>query len=204
MTVTLEPLHLEGSSEPCPEPPCELPPEPPRRRRKARPLLVLGMGLMGMLALGILLPPMFGGCGVERGRNASMRANLSTVRMGLEQYATDHGRYPSTQQLVKELGRENYLPGNHLPATPWNREPQAVSISVAGTNLPTARQVANGQTPPPDLVVGRGEAPKGAPTNAYQYGAIVYDLDPKTQTYVLYGVVQKNKSAKVVEMVSNL
>jgi hypothetical protein len=190
MSATLESRPVEQAV------PAALPPAPRRTVGK-----LFAMVILGFFTFAILVPS-FLGCGGEISRESGVRANVSTVAMALEQYASDHdGQYPRADHWVEDLTREhrNYLPGNKLPRSPWATQAQTAALTPAGTGLPTASQLGDrAKTAIRGAVVGKGEAPRTAPTSAYQYGAILYDLDPKTQTYVLYGVGQKHKRAEVV------
>ncbi|MDB5097716.1 MAG: prokaryotic N-terminal methylation motif domain protein [Cyanobacteria bacterium RYN_339] len=198
LTVTLMPPDEVSPQEAWPE---DVAPRPKRgfigKIGTAFGVLV-GVGIVASVAM-----PSFMGCGVDRARDAGVQANLNTVRMGLEEYATDHGgKYPPADRLVPALA--HYLPGNRLPKSAWSKAPQRTGIAVAGTDLPTAKQIAaTGTAPTKGLVVGKGEVPAKGPESAYQYGAILYDLDAKSQVYVLYGIGQKNKTAQVVAVASN-
>ncbi|MDB5100845.1 MAG: Prepilin-type cleavage/methylation protein [Cyanobacteria bacterium RYN_339] len=143
----------------------------------------------------------------SKARNAGVQANVNTVRMGLEQYATDHnGKYPPVnrwQQVLCAKGT-GYLPGDQMPRSPWSKQPQTALLRIEGLGLPGAAAIAAGKPlPQTQTKVGLGRVAVEGPDHAQDYGAILYDMDPKTDTYVLYGIGRNNKEAIVAADVSN-
>lgn len=169
--------------------------------RRALPALftmcLLGLGLL------VALDDEPSSCGLTSALDQAVQANVTTLQLALEAYAGDHkGRYPPAGAPIRELtrGRRGYLPDNLMPPSPWTGDRQPEALGLADTGLPTARAIATGTAPaPPGHRLGRGEAPRKYPVNAWQYGAVLYDYDPQTNTYVLYGIGrQRDKYAYVV------
>jgi hypothetical protein len=167
----------------------------------------LASGFLGLLVLSVALPSVMAGCSVDGYRNGRVQATVGTMRMAIEQYGTEHrGRYPTPGRLVAELtrGERGYVSGDRKPPTPRTEQPQIEPITPGAAGLPSAHQVAAaGKHPEVGQVVGKGEVGE-APTTPWQFGAILYDLDAKTGTYVLYGIGQRNKRAEGVAVASNL
>ena len=181
----------------------------PRRGFTLIELLVVVV-IIGILA-SVALPSFVGA--QDKARNAGVQANINTVRMGLEQYATDtNGSYPTTADYVTVgtggLLQGGYLPGNRLPRSPWCTVSQASAITVA-TPMKSATDVAAGSpmvTPnTPEAVIADGGVPGAgsAPAAAKDYGAMMYQYEGGSQTYVLYGSGKKGKKALVAAQVSN-
>lgn len=168
--------------------------------------LLLG-GFFSLMFLGAAFPGC--ACGSEpKARNASLQANVNTVRLGLEQYSTDHnGHYPASDRWIIDLSTNNYLPDNRMPGDPWMKDARQLSSTIAKpAGLPTAVQIAKGtKLEKVGRVVGVGHAPdpwKG-PLAPVEYGAIVYDRDPESDTYVLYGIGEKDGHAIVSTIATN-
>ena len=178
-----------------------------RRKRQGFTLieLLVVVVIIGILA-SIALPSFIGA--QDKARNSAVQSNVNTVRLGLEQYATDHnGVYPITGAAsiyTQGLSAGNYLPGNKLPRSPWCVDSQVTGFTMAGAPEVNALSVAGGSAlpalPATSLAVGVVADPPNATAN---YGNIHYDQDPGSQTYVLYGTGKNNKTAVVAAEQSN-
>jgi len=84
-----------------------------KRSRKGFTLieLLVVVVIIGILA-SVALPSFVGA--QDKARNAGVQANINTIRMGLEQYATDNnGSYPATGSFAQTAG---LLTNNYIPA----------------------------------------------------------------------------------------
>ncbi|MDB5096088.1 MAG: N-terminal methylation motif protein [Cyanobacteria bacterium RYN_339] len=177
-----------------------------KRARKGFTLieLLVVVVIIGILA-SVALPSFVGA--QDKARNAGVQANINTIRMGLEQYATDNnGSYP-TFGIFATAGlflTNNYIPGNTLPRSPWSKAAQTSSIVPVAPEI-LAGAIANGSPLPPlgtQLAAG-GAVSVTNPTALIDYGAVEYDLDVGSQTYVVYGTGKKAKAAVTAAQVSN-
>ena len=173
---------------------------------KGRPLTplegVVGIGLF-LIFLAAVAP--MEAAGTHKARNAGVQANLNTVRMALEQYATDHnGHYPRSQDFVRALCAPgtNYLPGDKLPRGPWSKGVQTVPLGPA-YGLPSAREYEQRQPKVMSMELGSGRESLDGANSLLSYGAVVYDMNPATDTYVIYGIGKKGSKAIVAAFVSN-
>jgi len=178
------------------------------RRRKGFTLieLLVVVVIIGILA-SVALPSFVGA--QDKARNAGVQANVNTVRMGLEQYSTDNnGSYPSgTIGSGSALMTNNYLPGNALPRSPWCKGPQTSGLGAAGSPFISAASIAAGSPLPAlntsaALIASSGGIAE-PPSTSSHYGALEYDLDGPSQTYVVYSTGKKSKAAIVAAQVSN-
>lgn len=176
------------------------PPRSSRRRRQRRQLLQaaaavgLGLLLVGAYAWRQAARP------VDTDPTRRVATRVLKLDQALERYGTRQGRqpgeqsYPSTGQFVAFV---RSLPdGAELLANPYGDPPQAGPVAPAD-GLPTAAQFRDRDTKLlPNTILGPGAAP-GATYTARTYGALVYDHDPKTDSYVLYGIAQAGDQAIV-------
>lgn len=137
-----------------------------------------------------------------------MQSNARTFQMSIEEYAVDHdGRYPPTDKAIATLTPGTYLIlKDRLPNTPWGDVPTPViPLTTSGAGLVRASAIAQGAAPTAvNTRLGFGRLPRaGEAIDATTYGVLLYDLDPKTGTYVIYGVGKKQKDAIVTAAVSN-
>ena len=183
-------------------------PEPRPAASWRRP--ALGAALVGLTLLG--------GMGAARAleerreyeRNQELRTALTTVRMALEQYGTDHnGDYPPAGQVVAALTKPgtHYLPSDRLPPNPWS--PTGEPIALVGgpfpAPMPAITRIARGEVnlALTETDLGLGPAPGGPTANALSLGSLFYDYDPDRHMYVLCAVGQRRGHARVIGDASN-
>jgi type II secretion system protein G len=177
----------------------------PRRGFTLIELLVVVV-IIGILA-SIALPSFVGA--QDKARNASVQANINTVRLALEQYSTDNnGSYPAVGNFYVAtplgLSGNNYLPGNKLPRSPWCKATQVIVIPFPGVAV-KASDLANGtpMTALPMTIAAGGGLIGEPPTLNTHYGAIEYDNDPASQTYTVTGTGKRNKDAVISAETTN-
>lgn len=183
-----------------------------KKQRKGFTLieLLVVVVIIGILA-SVALPSFVGA--QDKARNSAVQGNINTVRMALEQYSTDNnGSYPTVTGNVFTAGNSggiasnNYLPGNKLPKSPWGTTSQATNPAVsAASALVSASSVAQSGTSLPEAgkaVLGTGGVTQ-TPTAVTHYGAVTYDIEPGSMTYVLYGTGKKGRDAIVATGLSN-
>lgn len=171
--------------------------------------LLVVVVIIGILA-SVALPSFIGA--QDKARNASVSANINTIRMALEQFGTDNnGSYPvNTTWLNNTSGTgvltNNYLPGNRMPKAPWSNGPQTIAAtpnaSVAGVSV-----IAAGTSTLSSIgsLIGTADLGKvaAAPGQTVDYGFVAYDYAVDNQIYVVYGTGKKNKTAVVAAGSSN-
>jgi type II secretion system protein G len=182
-----------------------------RMKKRARKGFTLIELLVVVVIIGILASvalPSFVGA-QDKARNAGVQANINTIRMGLEQFATDNnGSYPGTGSFMATgaggLLTNNYIPGNAMPRSPWSKAAQSGFVAPA-SSLVGASLIAGGSQLPPigTLLASTGNVQAASPASYTDYGAIEYDLDTASQTYVVYGTGKKSKAAIIGAEVSN-
>jgi type II secretory pathway pseudopilin PulG len=157
----------------------------------------------GGLLAAIAIPSYVGA--QDKARDASVRANVNTLRLGLEQWAVDNnGTYPvDLMAMVRSKG--NYMPGRQLPPSPWGngRFRQANMLTVADAPVKLNGPNDPAGPSPVGTVLGPGKVPTGATFDATTYGAILYDHEPKEEKYLLYGIGKKQNKAVVVYVAKN-
>jgi len=143
------------------------------------------------------------GCG--GGPNAGLRQQASQIQVALEDYAEAHGgRYPARDRWIAELTAEpGPLHGQALPKTRWGTAGQTAVLAPAALGLPGADQPAAIANVPPMEIFPGGQPPHGAPSHADDFGAVLYDYDLKSQTYVLYVVGKRYRHAELVATFTN-
>lgn len=165
--------------------------------------LLVVVTIIGILA-SIALPSFVGA--QDRARNVKAVGGLSGVRLALEQYATDHNNNLPTNanwasnKAPDGLQQGNYLPGNHLPLSPWSSEPQTTRLTHDLAPLPNTEMFEDGAALPPP---GSRFVPplKGTvvakPSNFNHFGAIASDCegDVGPTTYVLSVIGKRNGEA---------
>ncbi|MFP5502702.1 MAG: type II secretion system protein [Candidatus Sericytochromatia bacterium] len=181
-----------------------------KKQRKGFTLieLLVVVVIIGILA-SVALPSFVGA--QDKARNSAVQGNINTVRMALEQYSTDNnGSYPVSTANVFVLGdsggvaSNNYLPGNKLPKSPWGTTSQTSNPAVASPMV-SAASVAQSGTSLPEAgkaILGTGGVTQ-TPTAITHYGAVTYDIEPGSMTYVLYGTGKKGRDAIVATGLSN-
>lgn len=175
-----------------------------RRKRKGFTLieLLVVVVIIGILA-SIALPSFIGA--QDKARNSAVQSNVNTVRLGLEQYATDHnGVYPIATALFSGMSAGNYLPGNKFPRSPWCTTSQSTGYTTASPEI-LALSVASGTNLPalPATAINAAGVVADPPTVINDYGSVQYDQDPGSQTYVIYGTGKNNKASIVSAAQSN-
>ena len=175
--------------------------------------LLVVVVIIGILA-SVALPSFVGA--QDKARNASVAANINTVRMALEQYGTDNnGSYPTfattsaTGNFGGMVASGNYLPGNKMPKAPWSTGSQSVYAVPTGAGIAggwVAQTVADGGATLNSVgtvINTSGVVQATAPSANAHYGFVAYDYAPDNQVYVLYGTGKKNKTAIVAATTSN-
>jgi type II secretion system protein G len=170
-----------------------------KRQRKGFTLieLLVVVVIIGILA-SVALPSFVGA--QDKARNASVSANVNTIRMALEQYATDNnGSYPTSAGFTTAMLTNGYLPGNRMPKAPWSANVQANMAPPAGTSA--------GQNPIDGIAAGSltlsslgsliTASGRVAPTPSSNdcFGFVAYDYAADNQIYVVYGTGKKNRNA---------
>ena len=87
---------------------------------------------------------------------------------------------------------------------PWTGVVQGERVAPGpGTELPLARAIATGdaELPPMGSRLGTGHMPQTPAYTVRSYGALIYDHDPKSDTFVLYGVGRLGEEAVLVGVV---
>lgn len=176
--------------------------------------LVALAGLLGALA-GVTLyafaaPP---SAVVRVEPNRELAARVLRIDQALERYGGRPGRpagaavFPSNEEFLAFLQR---LPeGAAWTRSPWDEGVQGSVVAPGGdTGLPTAAaRVAGAALPALNTPLGPGRMPKASEGpgsasagrfDARTYGALVYDRDPASGAYVLYGIGQLGAHAVVV------
>lgn len=176
--------------------------------------LLVVVVIIGILA-SVALPSFVGA--QDKARNASVAANINTVRMALEQYSTDNnGSYPTVGDdtdigLKGMVESGNYLPGNKFPKAPWSTGNQTVYDGVPTGDEGIAdgwkaQEVADGDATLNSVgtvISTSGVVKTAAPAENAHYGFIAFDYAPDNQVYILYGTGKKNKTAIVAATTSN-
>lgn len=173
-----------------------------RRRQKRRLMQASAVALIGLAIVGAYS---WGQAAKPADPDPKRQVATRVLRLGkaLEAYAAHEERdekdgpaYPRTAEFltfVRGLPR-----GAEFLANPYGEPPQAAPVAAGGeTGLPSAADHKEGaRVPLPDTVLGPGTAPGPAYT-ARTFGALVYDHDPKTDSFVLYGIGQQGDQAVV-------
>jgi type II secretion system protein G len=178
-----------------------------KRQRKGFTLieLLVVVVIIGILA-SVALPSFVGA--QDKARNASVSANVNTIRMALEQYATDNnGSYPAAAGFVSAMLTNGYLPGNRMPKAPWSAIAQSAMLTPAGAaaGQNDITSIAAGSltlSSIGSLITADGKV-AAAPTSNDCFGFIAYDYAPDNQIYVVYGTGKKNKQAITAAGTSN-
>jgi type II secretion system protein G len=155
----------------------------------------------------------------DKAKNSAVAQNITTVKMGLEQFATDNsGAYPVDTKLADTatgigLGQagKGYLAGDKLPISPWAKVVQSDTDVPAYTGAVIAGGTAGAAAGNPLNTLGHvinaaGEAKNtvaAPPNDTKDYGYISYSYDTGSQVYVLYGTGKDKSSAVVAAGVSN-
>lgn len=172
--------------------------------------LLVVVVIIGILA-SVALPSFVGA--QDKARNSTVAANVHTVQMGVEQYATEHnGSYPTISggaagnEFINVLtsASAGLLPGDKMPRSPWSVNPSQIQQNTLGAN---AAGLADSKTTSgltaANFKLGTGLVPTGTTFAKEWYGAIEYDADPNTNQFVLYGTGKRGKDAVVTAGVSN-
>ncbi|MDB5096755.1 MAG: N-terminal methylation motif protein [Cyanobacteria bacterium RYN_339] len=164
---------------------------------------------------------------MDKARNAKVQGNVKLLQTAVEQYASDYrGSYPGgfLQPTTTYNGAfavtatdkfDPYLPGGKIPVSPWAQPglSQAIFGAMyrvgigANTGLPTAADVSSGiaMTELGTQLAGSGIVPDSPPNSANmdRYGALLYDYDSGSQTYVIYGGGKARRASVLVAKASN-
>ncbi|MDB5098189.1 MAG: hypothetical protein JWM80_2610 [Cyanobacteria bacterium RYN_339] len=150
----------------------------------------------GCTAIGAYMPDP--GMATSADRNQQVQYHLNTLRMALEQYATDfNGSYPEPAKLREQILRDNYLPGNRFPQDPWGAAGQ--EMAVVTLEVPDWKDADEFPKALPSLAF----VSKGLPAAARRPGTIVYMHNTYSQTYSVYGIGEKLGLPEVVAGVTN-
>lgn len=171
--------------------------------------LLVVVVIIGILA-SVALPSFIGA--QDKARNASVAANINTIRMALEQFGTDNnGSYPSNSNWLSTangtgIRTNNYLPGNNMPKAPWSTTAQT-QTSTPDSQLNQVSALADGTKTLSSVGTVISAADKGKvatqPSQNVDYGFVAYDYAPDNQIYVVYGTGKKNKTPVVAGGSSN-
>ena len=159
----------------------------------------------------LLIPRLVGnvnlGCG--GGPNQMVHQEAYLVHQSLEAYAAEHhGHLPPRATWIATLAEGSpattdqgaLRPVRTLGATVG----QTAALTPAMLGLPGATDLlAAGQVVLGKPLAGGQRAAHGAPARADDYGAVLYDVDPVTDTYVIYAIGKREGHAAVVAMFSN-
>lgn len=173
------------------------PPRSSRRKRQRRQLLQ-ACALVGLvLALVGAYAWRQGASPAAAGPRRQVATKVLKLEKALERHGArerkpDEAAYPATGEFVAFV---RALPeGADLLANPYGEPAQAAPVAPPA-GLPTAAQLRDRLSKPlPDTPLGPGEAP-GPTYSARTYGALIYDHDPESDSYVLYGVAQAGDQA---------
>ena len=173
---------------------------PPRARRAGFTLIEI---LVVVIIIGLLAGVSMNNYhnAQDRARVGALQSNVRTLATALELYASDNGgSYPHAgNELTSDEGgllRNSYLNNaNTWPRSPWGGQiqnnhldpvappvMQPGSALAAGTPLPVF--VSN---PPVVIPPGKGVVATSQEFKPETYGAICYDFDAPTTTWVMYG-----------------
>ncbi|MNS12264.1 hypothetical protein D3C72_438240 [compost metagenome] len=175
-------------------------------RFRMRPVLVaLGtFGLLGGLYYGpgLVIGPQ------AHAQNSAVRDHVDRIAAAVDEYqAMTGGRFPEPHDWVGTLARNKLLAADRLPTSPWSREGQLEPLTIApgDTRLVRASAIARGASPTPGgTPLGEGYPPREGRVDDHTFGAMLYDHDPASGVYVLYGIGRrKNHEAVVAHVVTN-
>lgn len=164
-----------------------------------RALLV---GVLGYALLASIAMPGFHE-DIQAYRNHLARVNARHTQRAVDAYVANHrGQPPATDGWLDQLlapGAQYFDHPSLEPNSAWGRIAQRAPVAPA-SGLVGARAIAAGATPTPqDTVLGPGRKPTADGVfTVTTYGAIVYDMDPATRTYVIYAIGQRNWKNAVV------
>jgi len=130
----------------------------------------------------------------ELAANNRVKAEVLLTILALEEYAVDHGGvYPPSDGLVADLS-ERYLPDGMMPANPWV-PPGLRQGNAVGVNALLA--AAGKQPTPVGTALGAGKTADSSQFDALTFGAVIYDYEPRSQNYVIYGIGRRGDQAVV-------
>jgi type II secretion system protein G len=150
----------------------------------------------------------------DKARISALRSNLKNISVALEQYSADqNGSYPATGNEVvgapNGLLQNGYLGSNKWPRAPWGAyiqtnhvDPTAPMINAAALAAGTPLPAVNIGKPPAVSLIGK-LAPSATTFAPDVYGTVIYEFDPPTTTWVLYGIGKDHKSATLSAAKSN-
>jgi prepilin-type N-terminal cleavage/methylation domain-containing protein len=206
-------------------------PRPAGRRRSREAVIVgrTGFTLVELLVVVVIIGALSAIAvpglqdAMDRARNVAVAANANAVRTAIESYAGDHnGRMPDdgiegADGLFSHIPGEGmladgYLPGNHMPRSPWCAVPQQDNVALLPP-LATIEVLEAGEVPVATTTMIRRRTaiatqagsvadPPSRPTH---YGALVYDVEANARgTYVIYAIGKKGRRPLVAAMVTNV
>ncbi len=156
----------------------------------ARALLLAVAAVLGLFGLAILTTPR-----AELPPHIVLSRSVFNVRVAVEEHALNHDQlYPASADWLVTLRREQLLGEagamNALQPSPWGGGAfTQANVVPLPRWLPTAAQLAHGaQAPPLGAPLAPGHAPTSATFDAQTWGAILYDHDGVSGTYVIYGL----------------
>ena len=138
----------------------------------------------------------------DKARCATLFGNLKTIGLALEQYSADNqGHYPDSAAGMEMsnadggLLRGGYLnSANKWPRNPWgglvqiNHLPPAAPMETAAALGAGTATLPSAIHNPPYFTGTSGQVPATTTFGITDYGAISYDFDQPTSTWVLYSV----------------
>ncbi|HEY9722832.1 MAG TPA: hypothetical protein V6D47_12535 [Oscillatoriaceae cyanobacterium] len=149
----------------------------------------------------------------EQVRDLDLRENADVVCAALDKYAKDHhGAYPPANDWLSRLSaaHKGYLPGDRLPPVRWASpmtatQHEALEVRTDRFPLVTAGEIARRHPPTPlGTDVGAGHWSADGRFDHATFGAIIYDDDPATRTYVVYAVGRRHDRAIIVQAATNV
>lgn len=192
---------------------------PPRRdRRIARHRAQWLLG--GVAALGLVAGLVWGwprlqaadqGGAQDAGLNLAIADRVIKVHQALQFYVKRPWRKPGEPLAPASAGLITFLneledgDGARLLANPFGTPGQSRAIAIAEADglLTTAAERAAGHRPVAALkALGPGRRPLDGPYGPRTHGALIYDWDPASERYVLYGIGRAGGQAVVVHQVT--
>ncbi|HEY9721156.1 MAG TPA: prepilin-type N-terminal cleavage/methylation domain-containing protein [Oscillatoriaceae cyanobacterium] len=180
-------------------------PIPRPRRRHGLTLIetALVVSILGLLA-SIAVPRYI--AAEDRARDTQMAASMRTIEIGLENYHTDHRRYPATIVDPTFLAG-NYLPNNHLPTAPWCKHPQTAQAcfeppyDFAEDSWPGIVQAAQTGICPASWL---DDAHLADPPAMYDdIGVVRYNFYADSDVYQLFGQGKNGSQRTLLQPLSN-
>ena len=123
-----------------------------------------------------------------RVKNEMVGDRVYTAKSALESYSRDNnGHYPNNNDWISDIASN--LDQHQLPRAPWGNVVQHESLGIEGLKLVTAATLAKASTKlPVGVHLGAGHMPIGGDFDQHTFGALLYDHDPGSDTYVIYAI----------------